>query len=81
MADQEWSCVLRINSLPTSHLPQHGSTLEAAITAADALGYDNVCIGEDNGDIVVGKDVGPSGGPRELEGDVISKVGDSISIS
>ena len=38
----------------------------AAIAAADALGCDKACIGEDNGDIVVGKDVGTGPG-RNLQ--------------
>lgn len=65
-------------TIPSRKVPI--SLLESVIAAAQERNYDYICIGQINGDIVVGKDVGPENGPRELEGDSISAVGESISV-
>lgn len=67
-----------MSTVPSREVPI--STLETAIAAAQARNYDNVCIGQLNGDIVVGKDIGSTPGPRELEGEVDAKSGENINV-
>ena len=67
-----------MSTVPSREVPI--STLETAIDAAQALNYDTVCIGQLNSDIVVGKDIGSTPGPRELEGEAVTKEGDDINV-
>ncbi len=56
------------------------SELQDAISKAQARNFTTVCIGEVNGDIVVGKDVADAGKPRELEGEAATDNGTDIEL-
>ncbi len=61
-------------AVPISHL-------QTVIALAQARGFTTICISTDSGDIVVGKDTGDIGKPRELEGDSFNSNGTDINLN